>query len=207
MNIEEWMQTLASQLAENNWLQWTGLILGVTEVLLARNNNILLYPAGIVSSAISVYLLWVAGLYGESALSFYYVVMSIYGWWYWVKKKDKPPVRITRSSKRDWLVVAGIVTGGYVALYFILEHLTPSTVPFWDAWVTSTAWAGMWLLAKRKLENWVLLNISNAFAIPLLLYKGLPLYALLTLILFIVAVQGYFAWKKKVNAEQHGKLA
>ena len=203
MNIEEWLHTLVLQLGETDWLQWTGLILGVTEVLLARNNNIFLYPAGIVSSAISVYLLWFAGLYGESALSFYYVVMSIYGWWYWIKKKDKPPVKITRSSKRDWIMVASIVLGGYVILYFILEHLTPSTVPFWDAWVTSTAWAGMWLLARRKLENWILLNISNACAIPLLFYKGLPLYAVLTIILFIVAVQGYFIWQKKIKTYPH----
>jgi nicotinamide mononucleotide transporter len=65
-----------------------------------------------------------------------------------------------------------------------------------DAWVSATAWAGMWLLAKRKIENWILLNISNAFAIPLLFYKQLPLYALLTAFLFIVAVLGYFDWMK-----------
>lgn len=203
MNIEEWLHTLASQLADTGWLQWTGLILGVTEVLLARNNNIFLYPAGIVSSAISVYLLWIAGLYGESALSLYYVLMSIYGWWYWIKKRNKPQVKITWSSKQDWLMVAAIVVGGYIVLYFILRHLTPSTVPYWDAWVTSTAWAGMWLLARRKVENWILLNISNAFAIPLLFHKELPLYALLTIILFIVAVQGYFIWKKKIKTYPH----
>jgi nicotinamide mononucleotide transporter len=70
-------------------------------------------------------------------------------------------------------------------------------VPVWDAWVSATAWAGMWLLAKRKVENWILLNISNIFAIPLLFYKQLPLFAGLTIILFIVAVFGYFDWRRK----------
>ena len=83
-----------------------------------------------------------------------------------------------------------------MVLYFALKNFTDSDVPLIDAWVSSTAWAGMWLLARRKIENWILLNISNAFAIPLLFYKNLPLFALLTIFLFGVAVWGYFEWKK-----------
>jgi nicotinamide mononucleotide transporter len=75
-----------------------------------------------------------------------------------------------------------------------------------DSFVAATAWAGMWLLAKRKLENWVLLNISNIVAIPLLFYKHLPLNALLTLFLFIVAVMGYFRWKKIMRKEAQAAL-
>ena len=97
--------------------------------------------------------------------------------------------------------MSGIVVGGYLALYIILKYFTPSTVPHWDALVSATAWAGMWLLARRKVENWILLNISNAFAIPLLFQKALPLYGLLTIFLFIVAVQGYYSWRKKINQD------
>jgi nicotinamide mononucleotide transporter len=202
-SVGEWFRLLSSQLQETGWLQWLGLILGVAEVLLARANKITLYPAGIAASAIAIYLLGEAGLYAESLLSFYYVVMSIYGWWYWGKKKDRPQVRISHASKKEWVTVAAIVVGGYILLFFTLKYLTPSTVPHWDAWVTSTAWAGMWLLAKRKVENWILLNVSNAFAVPLLFHKQLPLYALLTVFLFIVAVQGYFAWKKQIRNEKN----
>ena len=201
MDIQEWLQLTAAQLKEIFWLQWLGLLLGVSEVLLARNNKITLYPAGIAASAISIFLLWKAGLYGECLLSFYYIVMSFYGWWYWIKKKDLPPVKISYCSRNEWITVAIIVVCGYLLLYFMLSFFTPSTVPHWDALVTSTAWAGMWLLARRKIENWILLNISNAFAIPLLFYKQLPLYALLTIFLFIVAVQGYFKWRKKIRKE------
>ncbi|TDH26624.1 nicotinamide riboside transporter PnuC [Segetibacter sp. 3557_3] len=203
MNIQAWLQLLAEQIKETNWLQWLALILGVAEVLLARANKISLYPTGIAASAISVYLLWQVGLYGECLLSCYYIVMSIYGWWYWLKKKDVPPVEISYSGRKDWITITGIVVIGYVLLYVVLKNFTPSTVPHWDAFITSTAWAGMWLLAKRKIENWVLLNISNAFAIPILFHKGLPLYALLTLVLFIVAVQGFFSWRKKIKTQFH----
>ena len=197
--MQEWLHTLADQFADTGWLQWVGLLLGVSEVLLARANKISLYPAGIAASAIAMYLLWVAGLYAESLLNLYYIIMSIYGWWHWIKKKNLPPVRITHTSRREWQTVFIIVAGGYIALYLVLRNYTPSTVPHWDAWVTSTAWAGMWLLAKRKVENWVLLNVSNAFAVPLLFHKNLPLYGLLTVFLFVVAVQGYFAWRKKAS--------
>ncbi len=201
MEINRLLQILAEQIKEASLLQWLALLLGVSEVLLARANKIALYPTGIAASILSIYLLWQAGLYGESLLSFYYVVMSVYGWWFWKKKKDLPPVKISYSTKKDWITVTGIVVAGYLLLYFMLRNFTPSTVPHWDAWVTATAWAGMWLLARRKIENWILLNISNAFAIPLLFQKALPLYALLTIFLFIVAVTGYYSWRKKLKEE------
>jgi nicotinamide mononucleotide transporter len=94
-----------------------------------------------------------------------------------------------------------IVAISFALLALMLKNFTPSTVPFWDAWVSATAWAGMWLLAKRKIENWILLNISNAFAMPLLLYKQLPLFAALTLFLFVVAIQGFYQWRKIVRRE------
>jgi nicotinamide mononucleotide transporter len=201
MDIQYWLQHTAAQFKETGWLQWAGLIFGVTEVVLARANKIALYPAGIIASAIAVYLLWQSGLYGESLLSFYYIVMSIYGWWNWIKKKNKPVVRISWSTKSEWKTVIFMVTIGYLLLFAVLKYFTPSSVPHWDAIVTATAWAGMWLLARRKIENWILLNISNALAIPLLFHKGLALYAVLTIILFAVAVQGYFSWRKKLNDE------
>ncbi|HWJ29625.1 MAG TPA: nicotinamide mononucleotide transporter family protein, partial [Flavisolibacter sp.] len=89
----------------------------------------------------------------------------------------------------------------FLLLYILLKNYTPSSVPVWDAWVSATAWAGMWLLAKRKVENWILLNISNAFAIPLLFYKALPLFAILTLFLFIVAILGYKEWRQIAKSE------
>lgn len=201
MDMHEVLHLLREQVAETDWLQWTAISFGVAEVLLARVNNILLYPAGILSTILTIYILAMAGLYAESALNGYYFVMSVYGWWYWHKRKDEPPVPITWTSAREWVVTGVIVIGGFALLYGLLKRFTPSTVPAWDAWVSATAWAGTWLLAKRKIENWVLLNVSNIFAIPLLFYKQLPLFAGLTVILFIVAVFGYFDWIKRYKVQ------
>jgi len=202
MSISQWFHLLYQQLAETDALQWVAISLGIAEVLFARVNKIWLYPTGIAATALSIFILFEAGLYAECLLNGYYIVMSVYGWWYWIKKRNEPPVKITRCNRQDWVTVSTIVVGGFALLAIMLKYYTDSTVPYWDAWVSATAWAGMWLLAKRKIENWVLLNISNAFAIPLLFHKNLPLYALLTLFLFIVAVQGYFKWNKILKQEK-----
>jgi len=196
MDIQSIGHLFWQQVAETDLLQWVAVSLGVAEVLFARANKIWLYPTGIVSTLLSIYILYVAGLFADSFLNGYYVVMSVYGWWYWVKKKDLPPVKITFCDRGDWIRVLGIVVVSFVVQAVLLARYTSSTVPYWDAWVSATAWGGMWLLAKRKVENWMLLNISNAFAVPLLMYKQLPLYAALTVFLFIVAVFGYFDWRK-----------
>jgi nicotinamide mononucleotide transporter len=90
--------------------------------------------------------------------------------------------------------------------YWLRFH-TDSDVPFWDAAVSGFAWAGMWLMAKRKMENWIFLNISNSIAIPLLIYKELYIYAGLTIFLFIVGTSGYFKWRKIIKNEKRQQAA
>src|ERR1700748_824414 len=115
--MHEFWQLFWQQMAETDALQWTATILGVAEVLLARVNNILLYPAGIIATVLSIYLFYHSGLYAEALLNGYYVVMSIYGWYYWMKKKNEPPVPITYCSRTDWMIVSAIVVRGFGALY------------------------------------------------------------------------------------------
>jgi nicotinamide mononucleotide transporter len=194
MDIHYWARLFIEQMHETTFWEWASVVFSVAEVLLAKVNNIWLYPTGIAGTFIGIYVLLIAGLYAESALNVYYLVMSVYGWVYWIKKRDEPPVKITWTTKSEWIVTLLIVFAGWAVLYVLLKNFTTSTVPLWDSWVSSTAWAGMWLLARRKLENWILLNISNLFAIPLLCYKRLILFSVLTLFLFIVAFFGFFDW-------------
>jgi nicotinamide mononucleotide transporter len=202
MSLHDWCILFWQQIKDTDELQWLAVMLGTADVLLAKANKIWLYPTGIVSTLITVYILLLAGLYAECLLNGYYIVMSIYGWWYWVKKNNMPVVKISYCDRKDWITVFLIVIISFVLLTVLLKYYTPSTVPFWDALVSATAWAGMWLLSKRKIENWILLNISNLFAIPLLVYKQLPLFAALTLFLFIVAIFGYYEWRKIIQNEK-----
>ncbi|WP_342646037.1 nicotinamide riboside transporter PnuC [Mucilaginibacter sp. CSA2-8R] len=190
------IELLNEQIRQTTFLEWVAVLLGVAEVLLARNNNVWLYPAGIGSSAITIFLLLKVGLFAESALSAYYVVMSIYGWYVWSRRAGEPPVKIAYATRHEWVITLLISLIGWGVIYLILHHFTSSTVPVWDSWVSSTAWAGTWLLARRRIENWLVLNVSNLFAIPLLFHKNLALFAALTIFLFIVAFFGYFDWRR-----------
>ena len=201
LNIHQWLQLFVDQVSQTSLWEWAAVIFGVTEVLLAKINNIWLYPTGIIATTIGIYILISVGLYAESVLSIYYIVMSFYGWWHWVKKRHEPPVKISTATQKEWIITGLIVVVGWVIFYVMLTRFTTSNVPVWDAWVSSTAWAGMWLLARRKLENWILLNISNLFAIPLLCYKHLMMFAVLTLILFIVAIFGFLDWRRTLKKE------
>lgn len=196
VEVMHFIELLNEQIRQTTFLEWIAVLLGVAEVLLARKNNVLLYPAGIGGSAITIYLLLKVGLFAESALSAYYVVMSIYGWYVWSRRAGKPPVKIAHATRQEWVITLLISFIGWGVIYLILHHFTSSTVPVWDAWVSSTAWAGTWLLARRRIENWVVLNVSNLFAIPLLFHKNLALFAALTIFLFIIAIFGYFDWRR-----------
>lgn len=196
MNISNWLNLLFNQILATTWLEWVAVGFGVGEVLLARKNKVALYPVGIISILASAFLLIEAKLYAETVLSMYYLVMSIYGWLMWKSRSKSSANYITKSAKPEVLVTFSIAIFGWVFLYLVLKRFTDSDVPIMDSFVSATAWAGMWLLAKRKLENWIWLNVSNLVAIPLLFHKNLVMFALLTVFLFVIAIYGYLDWKK-----------
>ena len=202
MNITNWINLLGEQLKATSFLEWIAVSFGIAEVLFARKNKVWLYPVGIVSIITSSFLLVETKLYAETALNSYYLVMSIYGWAMWKTKNNSGASKITKSSQREFIITLAIAILGWAFLYFILKNFTDSDVPIMDAFVSSTAWAGMWLLANRKLENWIWLNISNLIAIPLLFHKNLAVFSLLTIFFFVIAIFGYLEWKKIIKKDE-----
>ncbi len=193
--MDVFFMDLWKALLETTALERFSVICSITQVLLSRNNKVSNYLFGILGILTGMYVLFGAKLYAEIALNMYYLVMSVYGWWYWVRNRETREQPISFCQQKDWKIVGFIVVFGFIVLYSVLYSFTDSDVPMWDAWVSATAWAGMWLLAKRKIENWILLNVSNAFAIPLLIHKDLYLFAALTTFLFIVAIFGFMKWQ------------
>ncbi len=184
---------------QTTWLEWLGVTFSIFQVVLARFNNPKNYLFGIAGITLSLFVMFNSKLYAEFTLNIYYLVMSIYGWLYWKFGQQKHEIEITKTNKKEWGIVTGIVLSSFTIFYLALTHFTDSDVPIWDSVVSAFAWAGMWLMAKRKLENWILLNISNIISIPLMIHKDLYLYAILSLILFCVAISGYFNWRKILN--------
>ena len=188
-------------LQQTTWQEWLGVFFSVFQVLLARKNNSNNYLFGIAGISLTLYVMIQSKLYAEFTLNLYYLVMSIYGWLYWKFGKRKSETTISETTNNEKLITAGIVIGTFGVFYFFLTNFTDSDVPILDSLVSAFAWAGMWLMARRKIENWVLLNISNIIAIPLLVHKGLYLYAVLTAFLFIVAISGYLEWRKIIKTK------
>lgn len=190
-------------LQQTTWQEWLGVFFSVVQVLLARKNNSNNYLFGIAGIILSLYVMFSAKLYAEFTLNLYYLMMSIYGWLYWKFGKQKAETPISETSRQEKLVMAGIVGGTFCLFWGFLTHFTDSDVPVLDSLVSAFAWAGMWLMARRKIENWILLNMSNIIAIPLLIHKGLYLYSILTVFLFIVAVSGYLEWRKIIKKRKN----
>ncbi|MCI3935909.1 nicotinamide riboside transporter PnuC [Chryseobacterium aahli] len=190
-------------LLKTTWPEWLGVFFSIFQVLLARKNNSNNYLFGIAGISLSLYVMFFAKLYAEFTLNLYYLVMSIYGWLYWKFGKQQSETVISETTNQEKLITAGIVLGTFSLFWFFLTHYTDSDVPIWDSLVSAFAWAGMWLMARRKIENWILLNVSNIIAIPLLIHKDLYLYAVLTAFLFIVAISGYLEWRKIIKKREN----
>src|SRR5690606_19456378 len=143
------------------WLEWLGVLFAVVQVLLARKNNVNNYLFGIAGILISLYIMFNAKLYAEFVLSLYYLVMSIYAWIFWKFGKSKTDSPFSYTAFSEKLKAIGIVVGTFILFYEFLAHYTDSDVPIWDSLVSAFAWARMWLMANRKIENWLYLNNSN----------------------------------------------
>lgn len=190
-------------LDKTTWMEWLGVFFSIFQVLLARKNDSNTYIFGIAAISLSLYVMFISKLYAEFTLNLYYLGMSIYGWIFWKfgKQKNETPISFTNLSEK--LKASGIVISTFVLFYLFLTHYTDSDVPIWDSIVTAFAWAGMWLMAKRKVENWIFLNISNIISIPLMIHKDLYLYAVLTAFLFIVAISGFLNWRNIIKQNNH----
>ena len=191
-------------LSKTTWIEWFGVFFSVIQVLLAQRNNINNYLFGIAGIVLAMYVKFHAKLYAEFALDFYYLIMSVYGWIFWKYGKQQSETPISFASKNEWLKAVIIVGVAFTLFFVFLTGFTDSDVPFLDSIVTAFAWAGMWLMAKRKIENWIFLNISNFIAVPLLIHKELYLFAGLTAFLFIVAIFGYKNWYRLIKNQQNG---
>ena len=184
---------IQQQLKATTIIEWLAFLFGVAQVILALKNKAINFYAGILSVCLYIYVFYTYGLYAESILNLYYLFVSVAGIFLWQQKNQ---ASITFTTSREWVITLLTVILSWAVLFLILKNFTPSSVPFLDAFVTAAAWAGTWLLIKRKVENWIILNISNIVAIPLQIYKGLELTSLLTCIYVVVAIVGYIEWRK-----------
>lgn len=178
------------------------LVFGILSVWYAKNENILVYPTGIICTVITVYLLYINQYFGDMMMNLYYSVMSIYGWWNWSRKKgDILVVPISRTTSKEKLIGIAMFLLTMVFTYFVYVGFDYKLeIPnYIDILTSGIFFTAMWYMANKKLENWTLWIIADIITIPLYAYRGLGILSLQYVIFTILAVQGYLAWKKSLN--------
>ena len=180
-------------------LELIAVFFGLWSVWCAKKDHIWVFPTGLVSTFIYAYLLWKWNLLGDSMINGYYFVMSIYGWYHWTRKKGgvkEFPISIITNKEKIIAFIIFVLTLVFVIIVYLYFGKFTSWYSYVDTFLTAIFFVGMWLMAKRKIENWIFWIVGDLISIPLYFAKGYTFTSLQFLVFTIVAVYGYLEWKK-----------
>jgi len=193
-------------LIQTTWIEAIAVIMGIVSVWYSRKENILVFPTGIINTTLYIYLSFKGHLLGEASVNLYYTVMSVYGWYWWSRKKEDQftiALQITNSNATQRLQQVLVFMGFYAILYFVLVFLknnfAPDAIPWADALASASAYTAMWLMAKKKVESWIWWIITNVTSIPLYFIKGYAFTSFQFIVLLILAIAGLMTWHKKAK--------
>ena len=176
---------------------------GLASVWFSVKERIWVYPIGLISISIYVYLSFIYGIYADMGINIYYVLMSIYGWYRWLQPSESGAAKeITRNSGKEWLLSIVLLLLSWVILFVILQRFTDSEIPLWDSLTTSLAIVGMWLMAEKKVEHWLFWIATDLLSIPLYYYKNLLLTSGQFFVFTILAVIGWLQWNKSLSSRK-----
>jgi len=204
-----WLQIGARFLAglkQTTALEYIAVVSGIASVWYSKKENILVYPVGLVNTIVYTWLSFRFHLIGEATVNFYYTVVSIWGWILWARrdKQHQHVLHITYSNRQQWMEQLLFVSTLYIVIFLALTYLKkafyPGAIPWADAFASATAFTGMWLMAKKKVESWWWWIATNIASVPLYFVKGLVVTSLYYGVLLVLAVLGLLEWQKKASA-------
>ena len=181
------------------------IVFGIISVWFSKKENIWVFPSGLINTTFYIYLSIQGDLYGEAVVNLYYTGMSLYGWHCWLKRNDKNEkvLQITNSTASEWLYEISFFVILYAVIFFSLVYIknafAPGAIPWADALASASAFTGMWLMARKKVNSWIWWIITNISSIPLYYVKGYEKTSIYYLILLVLAVLGLLEWRKKAN--------
>jgi nicotinamide mononucleotide transporter len=205
MTFGEIWQQFVDGMQQTSWLEYIAVFTGIASVWFSRIENILVYPVGLINTIIYIYLSIRGHLLGEASVNLYYTIMSIYGWILWTKKdkEQHPVVLITFSSKKEWIHQLIFFASFYIIIFFSLTYLktkfAPGAIPWADALASSTAFTGMWLMAKKKVESWYWWIFTNICSIPLYFVKHYVFTSVYYVVLLVFAFWGLAEWRSRAQ--------
>lgn len=204
MTFAQFFEQLITGLKQTGFLEFIAVFAGVASVWLSTKENIFLFPVGLLNTIIYIYISIKGHLLGEASVNFYYTVMSVYGWGLWAKKdvqKNEVILHISFSNTKEWLIQLSFFASFYVIIFFSLNwaknSFAPEAIPWADAFASATAYTAMWLMARKKIENWIWWIATNMASIPLYFIKGYVFTSVQFIVLLIMAIAGWISWYKK----------
>jgi len=203
VTIQQIWEQFIEGMKNTTWLEYIAVFAGIASVWYSRVENILVYPVGLINTIIYVWLSVKGELLGEASVNLYYTIMSIYGWLLWTKKDKEQHaiVHVKFSDHRWWLYQLAFFAAFYVTIFISLTYLkrsfTPGAIPWADAFASATAFTGMWLMTKKKVESWYWWIATNIASIPLYFVKQYVFTSVYYLVLLIMAVWGLIEWRKR----------
>ena len=209
MTIPEILATFIKGMKETGPIEYIAVFAGIISVWYSRKENILVYPTGLINTIFYVYLSFKMGLLGEASVNIYYTVMSIYGWLIWSRRDaDKKIIlHISASTKKEWMHQLLFFGFFFVAIFFLLTYLkkdfAPGAIPWADALASASAYTGMWLMTRKKLESWIWWIVTNIASIPLYFVKHYVFTSVYYVILLIMAIAGLIEWNKRLKQTKH----
>jgi nicotinamide mononucleotide transporter len=179
-------------------LEIIAVVFGILSVWFSKKNNILVYPTGMISTSIFTYLLFKWSLLGDMMINAYYFMMSIYGWYIWTRKVNNIVTPISKVNSPEKITSLIIFFFSLSFVYGIYNYFDKwgSYTSYIDNFTTAIFFVAMWLMANRKIESWVFWIIGNIISIPLYFYKGLTFTSIQYIIFTVIAISGYYTWKK-----------
>lgn len=194
--------------------EFVAVITGIASVWYARKESILVYPVGIISVFIYIFICYNAKLFGDAGINFFYLLVSVYGWYKWTHKDGKPEVReISVNSIKEQIVGILLSIASFIGVLFLVRFFNSSNqeylnsyVQYVDSFTTAIFLVGMWQMALKRLENWIYWIIGDIVSIPLYYYKGLVFSSFQYLVFLIIAIMGYIEWRKRWLERTHTVL-
>jgi nicotinamide mononucleotide transporter len=203
--LTEILQQFIAGIQQTTLPEYIAVFAGIASVWYSRQENILVYPIGLINTVIYIYLSAKGSLFGEVSVNFYYTIMNVYGWYLWLRKdrEQQTVLHITFSNRQWWAYQAIFFLICYVILYFSLSYLkqnfAPDAIPWADAFASATAFTGMWLMTKKKVESWYWWIATNIASVPLYFVKQYVFTSVYYLVLLVMAFFGLITWMQKAK--------
>jgi len=206
MTTEQLFESFITGIQQTSLLEFIAVFAGIASVWFSRKENIWVYPIGLINTTIYIFLSVKGHLYGEASVNLYYTIVSIYGWILWSRRNNQTHEKVLKvefSSRKEWGQQILFFVVFYLVLFFSLQQLqvsfAPEAIPWADAFASATAYTGMWLMARKKVESWYWWIATNIASIPLYFMKGYVFTSVQFVVLLILAIAGLISWRKKAS--------